>query len=92
MKRILASVGIGNASVDTVLPSSTVTPGESVDADGEFARSRVRRYRLFRRCGDVPKVVRKPRISRRQRFRRPRRGHESRRRHATCRVCTTRRR
>jgi sporulation-control protein len=33
MKRILASVGIGNASVDTVLPSSTVTPGESIDAE-----------------------------------------------------------
>lgn len=33
MKRILASVGIGNASVDTVLPSTTVTPGESVDAE-----------------------------------------------------------
>lgn len=33
MKRILASVGIGNASVDTVLPSTTVTPGESVEAE-----------------------------------------------------------
>lgn len=33
MKKVLASIGIGNASVDTVLPSETVRPGESVDAD-----------------------------------------------------------
>lgn len=33
MKRILASVGIGNASVDTVLPSTTVTPGQTIDAE-----------------------------------------------------------
>ena len=33
MRRVLASVGIGNASVDTVLPSETVTPGETVDAE-----------------------------------------------------------
>ncbi|ADQ69412.1 sporulation control protein [Halogeometricum borinquense DSM 11551] len=33
MKKILASVGIGNASVDTVLPSTTVSPGETVDAE-----------------------------------------------------------
>ena len=33
MKKVLASVGIGNASVDTVLPSATVTPGETVDAE-----------------------------------------------------------
>ncbi|WP_255151449.1 sporulation protein [Halorarius halobius] len=32
MKKVLASIGIGNATVDTVLPSETVTPGESVDA------------------------------------------------------------
>ncbi|MFC4448700.1 sporulation protein [Halorussus aquaticus] len=33
MKKVLASVGIGNASVDTVLPSATVTPGETIDAE-----------------------------------------------------------
>ena len=33
MKNVLASIGIGNASVDTVLPSSTVTPGETIDAE-----------------------------------------------------------
>ncbi|WP_254535975.1 sporulation protein [Halomarina litorea] len=33
MKKILASIGIGNATVDTVLPSETVRPGESVDAE-----------------------------------------------------------
>jgi sporulation-control protein len=33
MKKVLASIGIGNATVDTVLPSTTVTPGESVDAE-----------------------------------------------------------
>ncbi|HMB50349.1 MAG TPA: sporulation protein [Natronoarchaeum rubrum] len=33
MKNVLASIGIGNASVDTVLPSETVRPGETVDAD-----------------------------------------------------------
>ncbi|MFB6161118.1 MAG: sporulation protein [Haloferacaceae archaeon] len=33
MKKVLASIGIGNASVDTVLPSETVRPGDSVDAD-----------------------------------------------------------
>ncbi|SFR74937.1 sporulation-control protein [Halogeometricum rufum] len=33
MKKILASVGIGNASVDTVLPSTTVSPGETVTAE-----------------------------------------------------------
>ncbi|MFC7141234.1 sporulation protein [Halosimplex aquaticum] len=32
MKKILASVGIGNATVDTVLHDQTVRPGESVDA------------------------------------------------------------
>lgn len=32
MKKVLASIGIGNASVDTVLPSETVRPGETVDA------------------------------------------------------------
>lgn len=33
MKNVLASIGIGNASVDTVLPSPTVTPGETIDAE-----------------------------------------------------------
>ena len=33
MKNVLASIGIGNATVDTVLPSETVRPGETVDAD-----------------------------------------------------------
>jgi len=33
MRKVLASVGIGNATVDTVLPSTTVTPGESIDAE-----------------------------------------------------------
>ncbi|QGA82281.1 sporulation protein [Halomicrobium sp. LC1Hm] len=32
MKNVLASIGIGNASVDTVLPAETVQPGETVDA------------------------------------------------------------
>lgn len=32
MKKILASIGIGAATVDTVLPSTTVTPGETVAA------------------------------------------------------------
>ncbi|ELZ95931.1 hypothetical protein C440_06562 [Haloferax mucosum ATCC BAA-1512] len=33
MKKVLASIGIGNATVDTVLPSDTVRPGETVDAE-----------------------------------------------------------
>jgi sporulation-control protein len=33
MKKVLASIGIGAATVDTVLPSQTVTPGETVPAD-----------------------------------------------------------
>jgi sporulation-control protein len=33
MKKVLASIGIGNATVDTVLPSETVQPGETVDAE-----------------------------------------------------------
>jgi sporulation-control protein len=33
MKNILASIGIGNATVDTVLPSPTVRPGQTVDAE-----------------------------------------------------------
>ncbi|MFC7229461.1 sporulation protein [Salinirubellus salinus] len=33
MKKVLATIGIGNASVDTVLPSTTVRPGESVEAE-----------------------------------------------------------
>ncbi|ELZ87722.1 hypothetical protein C453_05194 [Haloferax elongans ATCC BAA-1513] len=33
MKKVLASIGIGNATVDTVLPSETVRPGETIDAE-----------------------------------------------------------
>ncbi|WP_330630792.1 sporulation protein [Halocatena halophila] len=33
MKKILTSIGIGAATVDTVLPSTTVTPGTTVDAE-----------------------------------------------------------
>ena len=33
MKKVLATVGIGNATVDTVLASETVRPGETVDAE-----------------------------------------------------------
>lgn len=33
MKKVLASIGIGSATVDTVLPRDTVQPGETVDAD-----------------------------------------------------------
>lgn len=37
MKNVLASIGIGNATVDTVLPSGSVTPGETVDAEVHVA-------------------------------------------------------
>ena len=33
MKKVLASIGVGNANVDTVLSSTTVTPGEAIDAE-----------------------------------------------------------
>ncbi|WP_435194223.1 sporulation protein [Natronomonas sp. EA1] len=33
MKNVLASIGIGNASVDTVLPTAAVRPGDTVDAE-----------------------------------------------------------
>jgi sporulation-control protein len=33
MKKVLARIGVGNATVDTVLPSETVRPGETVDAE-----------------------------------------------------------
>ena len=33
MKKALASIGVGNATVDTALPFETVRPGETVDAD-----------------------------------------------------------
>ncbi|MFD1515305.1 sporulation protein [Halomarina rubra] len=36
MKRILARVGIGAATVDTVLPTTTLTQGETVDAQVEM--------------------------------------------------------
>lgn len=42
MKKVLASVGIGNASVDTVLPSETVVPGETVTADVQIRGGDVR--------------------------------------------------
>jgi sporulation-control protein len=49
MKKVLASVGIGNATVDTVLPA-TVTPGETVEAevqvDGGEAEQTVDRIEL----------------------------------------------
>lgn len=37
MKKVLASIGIGNATVDTVLPSETVRPGETLDAEVHIA-------------------------------------------------------
>jgi sporulation-control protein len=50
MKKVLATVGIGNATVDTVLPSETVRPGETVDAeiqvDGGSAPQEVRHIDL----------------------------------------------
>ncbi|KTG09490.1 SpoOM family protein [Haloprofundus marisrubri] len=33
MRNVLARIGIGSATVDTVLPSATVIPGQSVDAE-----------------------------------------------------------
>lgn len=36
MKRVLSSIGIGNATVDTVLPTTTLVPGQTVDADVEI--------------------------------------------------------
>ena len=33
IKKLLASIDIGNATVDTVLPSETVRPGETVGAE-----------------------------------------------------------
>ena len=33
MKKVLASIGIGNATVDTVLETETVRPGQTVDAE-----------------------------------------------------------
>lgn len=50
MGKILATIGIGNATVDTVLPSETVTPGQSIDAEihveGGDAEQEVRRIDL----------------------------------------------
>ncbi|WP_435332745.1 sporulation protein [Haloarchaeobius sp. TZWWS8] len=37
MKKILSSVGIGSASVDTILPKTTLHPGETVEATVEIA-------------------------------------------------------
>ena len=50
MKKVLATVGIGNATVDTVLASETVRPGEAVGAEirveGGNAEQEVRRIDL----------------------------------------------
>ena len=37
MKRVLSSIGIGGATVDTVFPRLEFTPGEVVDADVELS-------------------------------------------------------
>ncbi|WP_439026417.1 sporulation protein [Haloarchaeobius sp. DT45] len=36
MKRVLSSVGIGSANVDTILPKTSLTPGETVEATVEI--------------------------------------------------------
>ncbi|WP_435349686.1 sporulation protein [Haloarchaeobius sp. HRN-SO-5] len=36
MKRVLSSIGIGSATVDTVLPKTSFTPGETVEATVEI--------------------------------------------------------
>ncbi|WP_247002054.1 sporulation protein [Halosolutus gelatinilyticus] len=41
MKKVLASIGIGNATVDTVLPTDTVRPGETVTADVNITGGKV---------------------------------------------------
>ncbi|WP_396610577.1 sporulation protein [Haloferax sp. S1W] len=41
MKKVLASIGIGNATVDTVLPSETVRPGETIDAEVHITGGKV---------------------------------------------------
>ena len=50
MKKVLASVGIGNASVDTVLESTSVRPGETVgariDIEGGDAEQEIGAVRL----------------------------------------------
>ncbi|WP_073310952.1 sporulation protein [Halobaculum gomorrense] len=50
MKKVLASIGIGNASVDTVLEADTVRPGDTVGArveiDGGDAEQEVGRIEL----------------------------------------------
>ncbi|WP_435129185.1 sporulation protein [Halobaculum sp. D14] len=50
MKKVLASVGIGNATVDTVLETTSVSPGDTVDArieiDGGDAEQEVGAVRL----------------------------------------------
>lgn len=61
MKKVLASIGIGNATVDTVLPSTTVTPGESVDAEvrieGGDAEQAVDRIELELETATAPTTV-----------------------------------
>lgn len=50
MKKALTTIGIGNATVDTVLPSATVTPGDTIEAElrieGGDAEQAVRRIDL----------------------------------------------
>ena len=41
MKKVLASIGIGNATVDTVLPNESVVPGQSVDAEVHITGGKV---------------------------------------------------
>jgi sporulation-control protein len=41
MKKVLASTGVGNATVDTILPSETVQPGETVDAEVQIVGGNV---------------------------------------------------
>jgi hypothetical protein len=47
MGRILSSIGIGNATVDTVFPDTTVTAGETVAADVEVRGAQSRMSRRF---------------------------------------------
>lgn len=56
MKKILASIGIGNATVDTVLPKETVQPGETVPAEVHITGGNVEqevgtiRFEIETRC------------------------------------------
>lgn len=66
MRKVLASVGIGNATVDTVLEEATVRPGESVSAEirveGGNAEQQVNRIELevetqFRRGNGIAETT-----------------------------------